>query len=95
MKIPETLVPFLVSLNSFEVLPDKAYRRENHLFPLVCHVNNLLGACLSENREVLPALSKRTAEHMVSFPSLSIEREYYSLVERFLAAVAEYLGHGT
>jgi hypothetical protein len=78
-------------LNSLAYVPAKAYRRNSNLYPLVCYVNNLVGATLSENHEVVPVLVARAAEHMTQVPPSEEAAAYYALVTSYLAQVVHHV----
>ncbi len=79
-------------LNSHAYVPAQAYRRNTNLYPLVCYVNNLIGAVLSENHEVIPVFVARAAEHMAQVPPSQEAAAYYALVSSYLAQVVHHVG---
>jgi hypothetical protein len=81
------LSTFHRQLNSAALVPEKAYRRNSTLYPLVSYVNNLLGAVLSENYEVVPLFVARAAEYMAGTAATEESGPYYSLVSRYLSHV--------
>jgi len=78
-------------LNSHAYVPAKAYRRNSNLYPLVCYVNNLIGAVLSENHEVTPVFVARAGEHMAQVPPSQEAAAYYALVSSYLAQVVHHV----
>jgi hypothetical protein len=78
-------------LNNTACVPAKAYRRNSNLYPLVCYVNNLTGAVLSENYEVIPVFVARAAEHIAQVPPSEEASSYYALVTSYLAQVVHHL----
>ena len=78
-------------LNSPAYVPAGAYRRNSNLYLLVCYVNNLIGAALSENHEVIPVFVARAAEHMAQVPSSEEAAAYYALVTSYLAQVVHHV----
>lgn len=80
-----TLDRFHRCLNSAAYVPPRAYRRNSNLYPLVCYVNTLVAATLSENYEVLPLFVARAAEHMAEVQPSAEAANYYALVSAYLA----------
>ena len=78
-------------LNCRAYVPAKAYRRNSNLYPLVCYVNNLIGAALSENHEVIPVFVARAAEHMAQVPPSEEAAAYYALVTSYLAQAVHHV----
>jgi len=80
-------------LNSLEVIPEQAYRRDKGAYPLVCYVNNIVGLFLSKNYEVIPIFIARAVEHMTFSPPSSVTSAYYEVVNRYLRQMAYHLRH--
>jgi len=78
-------------LNSSAYVPAKAYRRNSNIYPLVCYVNNIIGALLSENYEVVPVFVARAAEHMAKVPPCEETAGYCALVSGYLAQVVHHV----
>jgi hypothetical protein len=83
---------FHCCLNSQAHVPANAYRRNSSLYPLVCYVNNLIGALLSQNHEVVPIFVARAAEHMTQVPPFNeAVAAYYALVCSYLSQVVHHV----
>jgi hypothetical protein len=78
-------------LNTPENVPARAYRRNSSTYPLVCYINNLVGALLSENYEVVSLFVARAAEHMVQVPCSAESAGYYALASSYLAQVVHHV----
>jgi hypothetical protein len=75
-------------LNSEDLVPDVAYRRNKVLFEFVSYVNCLIGCVLSERRIMMPVFVQRCREFMDNQASAEHDR-YYSVVRSYLAAVEQ------
>ena len=75
-------------LNSEEVVPGTAYRRNMAIYELVCYVNCLIGCVESDRRHVMPAFIRRSRVFMDMHPSPTYER-YYSVVRSYLTEVQQ------
>lgn len=84
---------FHTCLNSLDVIPEQAYRRNGGSYPLVCYINNVVGLFLSKNYQVIPIFVARAIEHMASFPSSAASAVYYELANRYLMQVVYHLRH--
>ncbi len=84
---------FHIRLNSLDVIPEQAYRRNSGAYPLVCYINNVVGLFLSKNYEVIPIFVARAVEHMEAFPPNAATAAYYELAERYLMQVVYHLRH--
>lgn len=94
LKVKESelvIAQFHRCLNSPAYVPARAYRRNSNAYPLVCYVNNIIGALLSENYEVVPVFVARAAEHMGQIPSPAEAGSYYALVSAYLAQVVYHV----
>lgn len=80
-------------LNSSELIPEQAYRRNSASYPLVCYVNNIGGLFLSKNYEAIPIFVARAVEHMTSSPPSAATSAYYEVVNRYLCQVVYHLRH--
>ena len=77
---------FQMILNRPEILPDRAFRREDPIYQLVSYVNNVTGLLLSSNFDGIPNLVARACEHIREFPAKTERREnYYSVVSNYLS----------
>ncbi len=73
-------------LNSEDLVPGVAYRRNKVLYELVCSTNCLIGCVLSERRDSMPVFVQRCREFMDSHPPAEHDL-YYSAVRRYLETV--------
>lgn len=80
-------------LNNSEVVPEQAYRRNSGSYPLVCHINNIVGLFLSKNYEVIPIFVARAAEHMTTYPPSAASSAYYELANCYLLQMVYHLRH--
>jgi hypothetical protein len=79
---------FSRSLNSPQWLPETAYRRNTGIYRLVCYVNTVVGACLSENYRIASLFIARATEYMRDFsPHDELEERYYALVAGYFSHV--------
>lgn len=82
---------FHACLNSLDVIPEQAYRRNSGSYPLVCYINNVVGLFLSKNYEAIPIFVARAVEHMATFPPSAASAAYYVLAKRYLMQVVYHL----
>lgn len=82
---------FHTRLNSADLIPEQAFRRNSGAYPLVCYVNNIIGLFLSKNYEPIPIFVARAAEHMAAFPSSPTSSAYYITVNQYLSQVIYHL----
>ena len=82
---------FSCCLNSPSWLPEAAYRRNSGIYPLVCYVNTVLGACLSENYVIAALSIARAADHMMRISPSAEEERYYALVAGYFAHVINHI----
>jgi hypothetical protein len=76
-------------LNSDDILPDKAFRRDKFNYPLVSLVNNITGCFLSENYKPIPILIDRA---LVEFESNNDPcPNYKELVFKYFKLMVKYL----
>lgn len=86
-----TIKQFHSRLNSTDLIPEQALRRNSSIYPLVCYVNNIMGLFLSKNYEPIPIFIARAAEHMANFPPAPTSGPYYIAVNRYLSQVTYHL----
>ncbi len=67
-------------------MPHRAYRRNSDSYPLVCYVNNSIGAILSGNLQAAALFIGRAIAHM---REVEVSPEY----ERYYRLVASYFAH--
>lgn len=84
---------FHACLNSPELVPEQAYRRNSGLYPLVCYINNIGGLFLSKNYDAIPIFVARAAEYFASSPSTPASFAYYEVVNKYLRQVVFHLRH--
>jgi|SRR5438105_9658512 len=82
---------FHARLNSSELVPEQAFRRNSSAYPLVCYLNNIAGLFLSKNYDPIPVFIARAAEHMQNSPPSAASRPYYDFATRYLSQVAYHL----
>ncbi len=80
-----------IALNSAEVLPKFAYRRDSPVYPLVCSVNHTICCLNSQHLQPIPVLLERIKRFMDEHPDLSGAESYYSSVSAYIADVERYL----
>ncbi|KRA20812.1 hypothetical protein [Lysobacter sp. Root604] len=85
------LEQFRNCLNSFDYVPDKGFSRNSGIYPLICYINNITGALLSANYEIVAAFVARASEHMRDFPPTESNRPYYLLATSYLTQVVHHL----
>ena len=78
-------------INHPAVIPEQAYRMAKRHYPLVCHVNNIVGPFLSKNYEVIPVSIVRAHDFMAQVPPVPTSIAYYELIGRYLRQVAHVL----
>lgn len=78
-------------LNSPDWLSETSYRRNSGIYPLVCYVNTIIGACLSENYEIAALFIARAAEHMKSVQPAEREEAYYALAAAYFSHVIHHI----
>ena len=86
-----TIKQFHARLNSSDLIPEQALRRNSRDYPLVCYVNNIMGLFLSKNYEPIPVLIARAAEYMATVPPASTSSAYYIVVTQYLSQVTYHL----
>ena len=80
-----------IALNSAEVLPKFAYRRNSPVYPLVCSVNHTICCLTSQHLQPIPILLERIKQFMDEHPNLPEAESYYSLVAAYITNVERYL----
>lgn len=88
-----TIEQFYRHLNSQQWLPETAYRRNSGLYPLVCYVNTVIGACLSSNHEIAALFVARAVDHMEHVQPRVNEEPYYALVAGYFSHVIDEIRH--
>lgn len=78
-------------LNTEEFLPKFAYRRNSVVYPLICHVNNMMGCLNAQHLKAVPIFIERIKQFMDEYPKLSGAESYYTLVAMYLIDVEKYL----
>jgi hypothetical protein len=78
---------FHLILNSEELVPVMAYRRNKVIFELVSCVNCLLGCVLSQRRDVLPLWIQRCRAFLEQHPAPPEWAKYYAVVQDYIAEV--------
>ena len=73
-------------LNSEDVVPIIAYRRNKVIYELVCYVNCLIGCALSNRIDAMPIFVQRCRDFMDSNP-LEQHDHYYSVVCSYLTEI--------
>jgi hypothetical protein len=81
------LARFHLILNSEELVPAMAYRRNKVIFELVSYVNCLLGCVLSQRRDVLPLWIQRCRALLEQHPAQADSAKYYAVVQDYIAEV--------
>jgi hypothetical protein len=79
------LLRFHLILNSEELVPPVAYRRNVVIFELVRYVNCLLGCVLSQRRDVLPVWIRRCRAFIKQHPAQADWKKYYAAVRDYIA----------
>lgn len=72
-------------LNSTDVLPPMAFRRNHAIYELVSYVNCLLGCRMAGNLEGEGVFRARIAEYMATHDPKPDEARYYQLVRTYVA----------
>jgi hypothetical protein len=79
---------FHLKLNALGTLPKLAYRRNHRIYELVCYVNCLIGARLSNNAEGAAHFRERILTYLEEIVPRPDEAQY-------CAIVAEYVNLGS
>ncbi len=82
---------FHARMNSSELVPEQAFRRNSGIYPLVCYVNNIAGLLLSKNYDPIPVFIARAVEHMQNCPHSTALRPYHDFATRYLSQVTYHL----
>ena len=83
---------FQACLNRPEILPHRAFRREDPNYVLVSYINNITGLVLSLNFDDVPNFISRASEHMVEFPARTPRCEnYYGVVSDYLSHIVFHI----
>jgi hypothetical protein len=71
-------------LNSPDYLPPIAYRRNAGIYELVCYVNCLVGALISENHDAISVFSRRIDEYLEKHTPGDEFEKYVSVVTSYV-----------
>ena len=89
----EALNDFHQRLNTVAMVPDAWLRRNHREHPLVCHVNTIIGLCLSRRLDAVPVFVGRARQHIAAQPERPESAAYYRLVGEYLSAVSSLVEH--
>ena len=88
-EILKMISDFHLKLNREENLPEYSFRRNSVYYPLVCMVNNVIGAFLSKNYSTIPLFLRRI-EKVKNDVNLKDEI-YRELVDSYILLMALYI----
>lgn len=71
-------------LNAPGTLPKIAYRRNHRIYELVCYVNCLIGARLSDNREGAALFRERILQYLAGYTPEPEEARYCALAAEYV-----------
>ena len=80
---------FHQTLNSEELVPAGAYRRNKVIFELVSSVNCLLGCVLSQRRDLVPLWIRRCKYFIEQHPAQPDWENYYVAVQSYIGEVEQ------
>jgi hypothetical protein len=79
-------------LNSEDIVPGTAYRRNKVIFELVSYVNCLIGCVLSKRQDMIPLFTERCRVFMENHPAAPEHEKYYDAVRSYAAEVGRAVG---
>ncbi len=86
MNIELSLMEKIKLVNSPEVLPKMAFRRDVVVYELVCYVNNIICCLISLNYELIHVLIERV-RYFIESNDISDYREYIYAVDNLIREV--------
>ena len=92
-KMKEKLNFYHKELNNKDILPYGIYRRNDINYPLICYINNILGAYISLNFDIIPLFINRAYKHISNKNNTSKNKNevYYPLVLKYLIVMTEFI----